>query len=109
MIKYKGYLGKVTYDSDLKIFHGDVIGLRHVITFEGTNPQEIEQSFKDAIDDYLEMCQEEGIKPERTFTGRFIVRLPADLHERLVREAVIKNKSLNTYIVDTLSSISKPK
>ena len=52
MIRYKGYIGKVTYDSNLKVFHGDVVGLRHVITFEGTTPEEIEQSFKDAIDDY---------------------------------------------------------
>ncbi len=64
MIKHKGYVGKVTYDSRLKVFHGDVIGLRHVITFEGTTPETIKQNFRDAIDDYLELCAEEGIVPE---------------------------------------------
>lgn len=62
MITYKGYKGKVTYDSDLKIFHGDVIDLKHVITFEGANSQEIKQSFQDAVEDYLEMCRMEGIR-----------------------------------------------
>lgn len=107
MIKYKGYIGKVTYDSNLKVFHGDVIGVKHVITFEGRDAEEIESSFKDAIDDYLEMCEEEGIKPERTFSGKFLLRLSPDLHEKLVYEATLHNKSLNEYVIDTLSSIHK--
>ena len=102
MIKYKGYIGKVSYDSHLKVFHGDVIGLNHVITFEGTNAKEIEQSFKDAIDDYLEMCEEEGIKPQKSFSGKFIVRLSPDLHEKLAFEAGLRNKSLNTFVVEAL-------
>ncbi len=107
MIRYKGYIGKVAYDSNVKVFHGDVVGLRHVITFEGTTPEEIEQSFKDAIDDYLEMCEEEGIKPERSFSGKFMLRLSPDLHEKLAHEALHNNKSLNEYVVDTLSSFLK--
>lgn len=109
MIKYKGYIGKVTYDSTLKIFHGDVIGLQHVITFEGKNPEELERSFKDAIEDYLEMCKDENIKPERTFTGKFIVRIPVDLHKRLAQEAMMQKKSLNAYLIETLSKLHKTK
>lgn len=109
MIKYKGYIGKITYDSTLKVFHGDVIGIKHIITFEGTNPAELEKSFQDAIDDYLEMCKEEGIKPEKTFSGKFVVRLSPDLHEKIAQEAMLKNKSLNAYIVDALNALHKSK
>jgi predicted HicB family RNase H-like nuclease len=92
MIKYKGYKGLVTYDSKLKVFHGDVIGLRHVITFEGTNPSEIERAFKEAIDDYLNMCKEEGIKPEKTFSGKFMTRISPNLHAELFSAAKANNK-----------------
>ena len=109
MIKYKGYIGKLSYDSNLKVFHGDVIGIKHVITFEGTSATEIERSFQEAIDDYLEMCKEEGIKPEKSFSGKFIVRLSPDLHEKIAEAAVLQNKSLNAYVVDTLSSLHKLK
>lgn len=34
MLKYKGYKGHAVYDADAKIFHGDVLGLRAVITFQ---------------------------------------------------------------------------
>jgi predicted HicB family RNase H-like nuclease len=32
MMQYKGYSGKVEYDDDAEIFHGEVIGLRDVIS-----------------------------------------------------------------------------
>lgn len=33
MMKYKGYVGEVTYDDKAKLFHGEVIGLKDIITF----------------------------------------------------------------------------
>lgn len=53
MMKYKGYEGQAVYDEQAKLFHGDVIGLKDVITFQGTSVEELEQAFKDSIDDYL--------------------------------------------------------
>jgi predicted HicB family RNase H-like nuclease len=47
MMKYKGYTGIVEYDDDAKLFHGDVINTRDVITFQGTTVEEIERAFKD--------------------------------------------------------------
>ncbi len=64
MMKYKDYWGEVTFDDEAKIFHGEVIGLKDVITFQGKNVDEIEQAFKDSIDDYLTCCQERGEQPE---------------------------------------------
>jgi predicted HicB family RNase H-like nuclease len=58
MMEYKGYLGTVDYDARAKIFHGDVINTRDVITFQGTSVREIEQTFKDSINDYIPWCNE---------------------------------------------------
>ena len=57
-MKYKGYIGQVVYDENAKIFHGDVIGLKDVITFQGESVGELEQAFKDSVDDYLEFCKQ---------------------------------------------------
>ena len=54
MLKYKGYTGCVVYDDEAHIFHGELVGLRAVITFQGTTVKEIEQAFQDSIDDYLD-------------------------------------------------------
>ena len=101
-MKYKGYLGNVSYDSDAKIFHGDVLGLKDVITFQGTTVKEIEQAFKDSIDDYIAWCKERGEKPEKTFSGNLRIRISSDLHAKLAQEAVIQSVSLNSLIIDKL-------
>jgi predicted HicB family RNase H-like nuclease len=35
MMTYKGYEAAVEYDEDAGIFHGEVINLRDVVTFQG--------------------------------------------------------------------------
>ena len=65
MMKYKGYIGHVEYDDEAKLFHGDVVGLRDIITFQGKSVDELEQAFKDSVEDYLEWCKERGLEPEK--------------------------------------------
>jgi predicted HicB family RNase H-like nuclease len=59
-MEYKGYFGQVAYDDNAKLFHGEVIGLKDVITFQVTNIEELEQAFKDSVDDYIEWCQKKA-------------------------------------------------
>ena len=102
-MKYKGYIGQVVYDDEAKIFHGDVIGLKDVITFQGKSVDEIEQAFKDSIDDYLEFCHQRGEKPEKTFSGNIRLRMSPTLHETVSLEAAQKGISLNDLITQKLS------
>jgi predicted HicB family RNase H-like nuclease len=76
MMEYKGYIGAVEYDSDAKIFHGDVINTRDTITFQGATAAEAESAFKDSVDDYITWCEEEGAEPEKPYSGKPDVRLP---------------------------------
>ena len=98
MMKYKGYFGKVEYDSDAKIFHGEVIGLKDVITFQAKTVDKLKKAFKDSINDYLEWCAERGEKPEKTYSGRIHVRMKPDLHAHLALEAAKQGLSLNDLI-----------
>ena len=101
-MKYKGYIGRVEYDDEAKIFHGEVDGLRDVITFQGKTVDELEQAFKDSVDDYLSWCKERGERPEKAFSGTFNLRIPPDLHARLAFQAKTMGLSLNSYITDQL-------
>ena len=69
MMKYKGYTGHVEYDDEAKIFHGKVLGIKDIITFQGTTVDEIEHAFKDSVEDYLAFCKERGEEPDRQFSG----------------------------------------
>lgn len=101
-MKYKGYVGQVSYDDEAKIFHGEVIGLKDVITFQGTTVTEIEKAFKASIDDYLKWCKSRGEKPEKTFSGTLNLRMNPDLHAHLAFEAAKKGISLNDLINEKL-------
>ena len=102
MMTYKGYYGVVQYDDEAKIFHGEVINTRTVITFQGTTVDEIETAFRDSVDDYLDWCKERNKEPEKPFSGRFVLRLSPDLHRNLNLKARMSNTSLNSFIVQTL-------
>jgi predicted HicB family RNase H-like nuclease len=101
-MKYKGYIGQVVYDEKAKIFHGDVIGLKDVITFQGESVQELELAFKDSIDDYLAFCLERNEKPDKTFSGNIKVRMNPELHAEIAFEAARRGISLNEFITQKL-------
>ena len=102
-MSYKDCLGIVTYDSEAKLFHGEILGLKDVITFQGTTVQDLEKAFKDSVDDYLSWCKERGERPEKTFSGNLRLRIKSDLHAKLVREAALHKVSLNSFIVSKLN------
>lgn len=102
MLKYKGYTGVVQFDDKAMIFHGEVIGLRDVITFRGSTPEEIKSEFINSIDGYLDWCRELNQEPEKPFSGDIHLRLRPDLHAKLAAEAKIQGVSLNNYINTTL-------
>jgi predicted HicB family RNase H-like nuclease len=106
MLKYKGYSGKVEFDEEARIFHGEVIDTQDVITFQGNSVDEIEQSFKDSIDDYLAFCAERGEEPERPFSGKLLLRIPSDLHHEIFIKAQQDGKSINSWVVDILKKAS---
>lgn len=101
-MKYKGYFGEVTFDDEAKIFHGEVIGLKDVITFQGKTVNEIEKAFKDSINDYLAWCKERGEQPEKTYSGNIRLRMNPDTHAHLALEAARQGISLNTLINEKL-------
>jgi predicted HicB family RNase H-like nuclease len=97
-MEYKGYLGMVEYDAQAKIFHGDIINTRDVITFQGTTVNEIEHAFKESIDDYIAWCEEDGVEPEKPYSGKFNVRLSPELHRQITILAKKRRISLNNFV-----------
>jgi len=85
----------VEYDDDAKIFHGDVINTRDVITFEGESVKEIEQAFHDSVDDYIAWCKEDGVIPEKPYSGKFTVRISPKLHSLIALAAKKEHISVN--------------
>jgi predicted HicB family RNase H-like nuclease len=104
MMEYKGYVGKVEFDDEGAIFHGEVLGTRDVITFQGRSVKELKTAFQDSIDDYLVFCKERGEEPNKPFSGQFVTRIPPDLHRQVNLAASVSGKSLNAWVVEQLQA-----
>lgn len=98
MMNYKGYIGKVEYDDENRIFTGSVINTRTVITFHGSSVDELEKEFITSVDDYLDWCEEDGIEPEKPYSGKFNVRFSPELHQQAAVGARMLGISLNSFV-----------
>ncbi len=103
-MKYKGYEGVVEFDDEANIFHGEVINIRDVVTFQGTTVEEIKRAFAESVDDYLAFCKERGEEPDKPFSGRFVLRIDPELHKKIFIKAKREGKSLNSWVEERLSA-----
>ncbi len=69
MKECKGYVATVEFDDEANTFHGEVINLRDVITFEGKSVHALRAAFRESVNEYLKFCAERGEGPEKPFSG----------------------------------------
>lgn len=95
MMKYKGYVGEATYDDEAKLLHGEVIGMRDVVTFQSDDIIGLQQAFEESIDDYLDFCEEEGVSPDKPYSGKFQTRISPELHRAITLLSKERHTSVN--------------
>ncbi len=104
-LKYKGYSGTVEYSEEDNCLFGKVIGMsKNVITYEGKTVEELKTDFVAGIDLYLESCQEQGIKPQKPYSGSLNIRIPSEVHSQLALRAQMTGRSINAIIKDLLTN-----
>lgn len=74
----------------------------------GDTPEEALEMIKEAMEGWIESNLERGLEiplPEsmKEYSGKFLVRVPASLHRRLVEQAKKEGVSLNQLVVSLLS------
>ena len=102
LIEYKGYIGSVEFSTDDGLFFGNVLGIRTLISYEGTNATELIEDFHSAVDDYLIICHEEGKEPEKAYKGSFNVRLSPELHKKIAIYTIEHDISLNSFVEQSI-------
>ena len=101
-IEYKGYIGSVEFSEEDTLFFGKVLGIRALVSYEGETAKELVQSFRDAIDDYLELCRDSGTEPEKAYKGTFNVRISPELHKKAVIAAMSHQMTLNSFVESSI-------
>jgi len=104
MLNYKRYNGHIEFDDEAGLFHGEVVGTKAVITFQGRSVEEIVKAFGNSVDVYLDFCKERGEKPDKPFSGKFLLRMNPELHHAIHLKAIKSGKSLNKWLNEILRS-----
>ncbi|MFZ4526765.1 MAG: type II toxin-antitoxin system HicB family antitoxin [Chlorobium sp.] len=98
VLVYKDYIGSVHFNADDEVFFGKIEGIEDLVSFEGDSVIELKKAFEEAVDDYLEICKENGKKTDKSYKGSFNVRIAPDIHKKATRLALMKGMSLNQFI-----------
>lgn len=103
MMEYKGYRASVDYDAEDNIFVGEVFGITDSLNFHGTSVIELNEMFKQCIDNYLDLCEKIGKNPDKEFKGTFNVRIPPEMHKKAALEAAKQKITLNQYVMNAIN------
>lgn len=108
-LTYNGFLGVFNYIEDEDILHGKIEGITDLVTFEGASIKEVKEAFREAVDDYIEICKEVKKEPLKSFKGSFNVRLTPQLHTQVFFEAKRQNMNINQFVKKALQTTIQKK
>lgn len=93
ILEYKGYHTKVEFDSVDFVLRGKIEGINDFVNFECENMNDVKRVFEEAVDDYLQFCEEVGKQPDKEYKGTFNIRIEPQLHKKI---AILANKNGET-------------
>ena len=102
LLSYKNYNGTVEYSKEDGCLFGKVVGIKSLLSYEGESVRELEEDFRNVIDEYLEECSERNVEPEQPYKGSFNVRISPELHRNIAIYAIEHGKSLNAVVEEAI-------
>src|SRR5579871_1837628 len=98
VLTYKGYYASLHFSAEDEVFLGKLLGIEDLVIFEGASVKELKKNFHEAVNDYLDTCEQLGKEPNKTYKGTFNVRISTELHKAAAVYASIHNVSLNDFV-----------
>lgn len=102
VFEYKGYLGSAEVDIEGQTLVGRLLYIRDSIAYSADTLKKLERAFRDAVDDYLKLCVEQGDEPDQPLKGSFNVRVGSELHRKIAIAARQCGKGLNEFVCAAL-------
>ena len=101
-----GYHAVIAYDEEIDMFRGEFTGLNGGADFYAKDIVTLRKEGEISLRVFLDACRERGIDPRKQYSGKFNLRIPPALHERLATQAAAHGKSINTWVLDLIKDQS---
>jgi len=102
MLEHKGLCAAVEYSTEDNCFFGQLIGIDGLVMFEGTTVEELKACFINAVEDYISTCEENGITPQKSYTGRLSVNIQPSLHMQIAAYARKNNTTIKDVVEQSI-------
>ena len=63
-LAYKGFTSTPRYDIEGKVIYGTIVEIAGFASYEAKRADEVETAFRNAVDDYIDACEESGVDPK---------------------------------------------
>ena len=109
-MEYKGYIAAIEYDDSVGLLHGSVInsGSYPVANCQAPDVDSLNEEFRISIDEYLAMCEEDGVEPTHPSSASLNLRLDLALHRRVAITAARNHQTIDDWITDVLEREAEP-
>ncbi len=99
LLHHRGYDGSVLYSAEDHLLHGRILGIRDFVLYDGHDVETLEQNFREAVDEYLQFCDEDKRSPGKPLLDPEEIRVSEPLQQRISRFAAEHHVAL-THVVE---------
>jgi predicted HicB family RNase H-like nuclease len=98
VLTYRNFIGSVHFSAEDECFFGRIEGVDDLVTFEGRDVDALKRSFREAVEDYIQLCRKAGKLFQKSYRGTFNIRMTAELHQKAARKSALLGISLNQLV-----------
>ena len=102
MMKYRGYVARIEYDEEGRIFAGRLAGIDDIVVFHGSTVDELETAFHESVDHYLEVSDRTGRPAQKPYSGKLMLRINPEIHAAVATASQVQGKSINQWAAEVL-------
>lgn len=98
VFQHRGYTGSCQISEEDECLFGKILFIDDLITYEGDTVPELHQAFRDAVEFYIQQCEQAGVQPNKPLSGSFNVRIRPEMHREACICATRNGQSLNDFV-----------
>ena len=101
-MKFGEYSAVISFDPEIQMFRGEFSGLNGGTDFYADSIENLRKEGETSLRVFLDYAKEKNISPKKQFSGKLVLRLKPEIHQKYKLLASAKNVSLNQLLNETL-------
>lgn len=106
-LKYKGFIGSVSFSEYDGVFRGKIEGIDGLVTFKGSSIKELTDEFHKAVEGYLAFCEQHGMPAKKSYSGTLNIRISPATHNAIADFAAEEGITINAFIKRALEKAAQ--